>query len=140
MRSFSTTITAPGMARPLASTTRPVRMAFVAAVAGDAAQMAARAAAAIEAFSSVLIQGSRVIELFGDCVGQMVRRLDAGERAEAQYPALQRAIDADIQRHRQRAGMLVSPPLLRRVPFARGDVVGDRRLEFDFDVLRRSRV
>ena len=53
--------------------------------------------------------------------------IDARERAEAQNPARERLIEADVERQ-PHAAVAAAPRALRRVPLARPHVVGDRRL------------
>src|SRR5262249_21712329 len=85
------------------------------------------------------IPGPRFFELFGDLVRETFRRADPRERTEAQNPALERSVDTDVERHHQLAvGRLVNR--LRWMPFARADVVGDRRLKRHLDPLWRSGV
>ena len=70
------------------------------------------------------------LDLLRDLAGQALRGDDARERAEAENPPVQRAVDADVERHAHATGRQFRHAL-RRVPLARADVVGDRRLEVD---------
>src|SRR4029077_5611807 len=72
---------------------------------------------------------SSLFELNGNLFRQLLRRDDAREGTEAQNPALKRAIEADVEGHAEAAGLRITN-LLRRMPLARADVVGDRRLKF----------
>src|SRR5947209_4145834 len=69
----------------------------------------------------------------------MLRREDAREGAEAQNPALKRAIDADVKRNANAAAGFVRNRL-RDVPFPRTYVIGDRALELDCHTFRRTRM
>src|SRR5579864_3064258 len=132
IRSPSTTMTAFLRSWPAPSTTRPARMALVWAAAG-AANVTTRMTTLRRISCSCLLELSR------DRAGEVFGRHHPSEWPEAQNPALERAIDAHVQRHDDGAARAFGQ-LLGLVPFARAHVIADRAVEFDFDVFGRSRV
>src|SRR5262249_53052633 len=139
-RSFSTTTTASAIARPEGSITRAALNAFVAAAAFEATRvMMTRWTNDLMSVCVLRISRSRFLDLSGNGARQRLGRAHAGEGAKTQNPALKGAIDADVQRHAH-GSIVRRVELLRRVPLARADVVGDCRTELDLDMLWRSRV
>src|SRR6188508_2462218 len=117
MRSLSMTITALAMTLPLASTTLPALIAFVAANPGAASSTNSQVRT-----RTLRIPRPRFFELLRDVLHERVRSEHARERAETENPTVQRAIQAHIERQPQAVRPVVAQ-LLRRVPFARPHVI-----------------
>src|SRR5262245_20358632 len=131
-RSLSTMMYAFATTLPFGSTTLPALIAFVAANVGAPRSTSSQARTAV-----LRIPRPRFFELCRDIAHERVGGDHACERAEAENPALERAIQADVERQAQPAGAVLAN-LLRRMPLAAAHVVGDRRLKLDFHVFGRA--
>src|SRR5437762_13873103 len=96
IRSSSMTMTALATSFPFGSTSLPARMAFVAA--GAEAPRNSKARAATPLRLAVLIERSRFFDLLGDASREALGSDHARERAEAEDPTVERAVEAHVER------------------------------------------
>src|SRR5437763_10249585 len=87
--------------------------------------------------SNVLRSG--FVDLPRDVAREAVGGNHAREGTEAQNPAMQRAVETDVERHANAAGRPLRDAL-RGVPLPRPDVIGGGRLEIDLHAFGRPRM
>src|SRR5262245_1312960 len=76
------------------------------------------------------VQSPALLELVGDLPGQRFGRGYLRERSEAEDPALERLVEADVERHAD-AATVGRGERLRAMPVARAHVVDHGRLKID---------